>query len=305
MENNPKVSIFFPILNGISDHFEETLDAVRKQKTDFPFEIIAIDSGSTDGTVEFLKKQPDIRFDEIPNSEFSHGGTRQKGAEMAKGEFVFFLTQDATPADENWLASMVKNFEDPEVVGVCCRVIPRQDAHILKKIEVSGDLSGREERIEAQIKNKDEFENLNFYEKRCNYYFFNDVSSAVRRDYVLRNPLPPINFAEDVEFAKKALADGKKIIFEPEAVVCHSHEYEILKTYKRNLVDSQYHKNHLGIKNVPTIRNIFQNIKMLIWRDWREMKKYDANTFDKLSSILYSPLIHFAEQWGQYKGTRE
>jgi len=304
MENNPKVSIFFPLLNGLSDHFEETLEAVRKQKVDFLFEIVAIDSGSTDGTIEFLKKQSDIRFGEIPNSEFSHGGTRQKGAEMAKGEFVVFVTQDATPKDENWLANMVRNFEDEEVVGVCCRVIPRKDAYILKKIEVNNDLSGRTERVEAKIKNKEEFEKLSFPEKRCNYYFFNDVSSSVRRNYILQNHLPPINFAEDVEFAKKALDNGKKIIFEPEAIVHHSHKYEIVKTCKRNMVDSQYHKNHLGIKNVPTMKNVFQNTKMLVKRDWQEMKKYNSNSFEKLKAILYSPLIHFAEQWGQYKGTK-
>lgn len=304
MENDPKVSIFFPLLNGVSDHFEETLEAVRNQKIDFPFEIIAIDTGSIDGTVEFLKKQSDIRFSEIPNSEFSHGGTRQKGAEMAEGKFVVFLTQDATPKDENWLTNIIRNFDDLEVVGVCCRVIPRKDAHILKKIEVNNDLSGRTERIEAQTKNKEAFEELNFPEKRCNYYFFNDVSSAVRKEYIMQNPLPSINFAEDVEFAKKALADGKKIIFEPEAVVCHSHKYEIIKTYKRNLIDSQYHKDNLGIKNVPTMKNVFQNTKMLVKRDWREMKKYKANRFEKLSAMFYSPIIHFAEQWGQYKGTK-
>ncbi|MDD5489278.1 MAG: glycosyltransferase family 2 protein [Candidatus Moranbacteria bacterium] len=298
-------TIFFPLLNGISDHFEETLNAVRKQKVGFPFEIVAIDTGSTDGTVEFLEKQSDIRFSQIPNSQFSHGGTRQKGAEMAKGEFVVFLTQDATPTDESWLGRVIKNFEDPEVVGVCSRVIPRKDAHILKKIEVNNDLSGRKERIEAQIKNKDDFEKLSFPEKRRDYYFFNDVSSAVRKDYILRNPLPAINFAEDVEFAKYALADGKKIIFEPEAVVRHSHDYKILKTFKRNLVDSEYHKKHLGIKNVPALKNVFQNVAMLVRRDWREMKKYNPSFFNILVAILYSPLIHFAEQLGQYKGTKD
>lgn len=298
-------TIFFPLLNGVSDHFKETLGSVRKQKVDFPFEIIAIDTGSTDGTVEFLKKQPDIRFSQIPNSQFSHGGTRQKGAEMAKGEFVVFLVQDATPVNENWLNNLVRNFEDPEVVGVCSRVIPRKGAHILKKIEVNNDLAGRTERIEAQIRDKDKFEKLSFSEKRRAYYFFNDVSSAVRRVYILQNPLPPINFAEDVEFAKKALANGKKIIFEPESVVWHSHKYKIIKTYKRNLVDSQYHRDHLGIRNVSTMKNVFQNVAMLIKRDWQEMKKYNNNLFYRFAAILFSPLIHFAEQLGQYNGTKD
>lgn len=301
---NPKVSIVILTYNGIKEHLKETVKAIYRQNCSFSFETIAIDSESTDGTIEFIKKNPKISLKIIPKSDFSHGKTRRLGAELAKGELVVFLTQDATPASSKWLTNLVKDFKDPEVVGVCGRVLARKNACLLKKIEVRNDLSGRDQKIIAQIKNKEEFDNLSFFEKRVNYYFFNDVSSCVRKDYFLEKPPIEVAFAEDVEFAKMALADGKKIIFEPKSIVLHSHEYTPITSYKRNFTDSKYHKDHLGIRNVPSVKHLLKNVWWQIKRDLRELNNYKASFFEKAVAIAYSPLIHFAEQLGQYRGTR-
>ncbi len=302
--SRPKISIIILTHNGIKDHLGKTLKAVFSQKLKDGFEVIAIDSESTDRTISLLKKYPAVRIKEIKKSEFGHGKTRRLGAEMAKGQLVVFLTQDATPADKHWLKNITKNFQDPEVVGVCGRVLPRKNAFLLKKIEVDNDLSGRKEKIIAQIKNQAEFDKLSFYEKRLNYYFFNDVSSCVRKDYLLSKPAIDIAFAEDVEFAKIALADGKKIIFEPESKVFHSHDYSLLKTYRRNFIDSEYHTKHLGIKNVPTIKCLLANTKHQVRRDLEQIDSYNPSFIDKTKALMYSPVIHFAEQLGQYKGTK-
>ena len=302
--NKPQVSIVILTINGLSENLSETLDGIYNQGSNIPYEIIAIDNGSKDGTVEFLRKNPKIRLKTIPYSAFGHGKTRRLGAELAKGELVVFLTHDAAPANKKWLSSLLKNFRDPKVVGVCSRVVPRSDASLLKKIEVNNDLAGREERIEAKIENKEEFDKLSFYEKRLNYYFFHDISSCVRRDYYLKKPAITTSFAEDVEFARMALSDGKKIVFEPNSIVYHSHDYQVVKTYKRNLTDSKYHREHWKVKNVPTIKNLLQNTIYLIRRDISELKKYKVSPINKLVAILYSPVIHFAEQLGQYRGTR-
>jgi len=302
--NNVKVSIVILTFNGLGEHLSETVEAIYKQKYSFPFEVIAIDSGSTDRTVEFIKKNPQIRLKQIPKSEFSHGKTRRLGAEMTKGELVVFLTQDATPANSHWLSELVKDFKDPETVGVCGQVLARKEACLLKKIEVRNDLSGRDKKIVAQIKDKNAFKKLSFHEKRVNYYFFNDVSSCVRRDYYLKKPVIDVAFAEDVEFAKMALADGKKIIFEPKSLVFHSHEYTPIKSYKRNLTDSRYHKEELGVSNVPTLKHLLKNVGWQIKRDFNDLDNYNANSLEKVGAILYSPVIHFAEQLGQYRGTK-
>jgi len=303
--NKIKVSIVILTYNGIKEHLKETIKAIYQQNCNFSYEIIAIDSESTDRTVDFIKKNSKIRLKKIPKSEFSHGKTRRLGAEMAKGELVIFLTQDATPANSHWLKDLTKNFDDPEVVGVCGRVLARKDAFLLKKIEVRNDLSGRDQKIIAKIGDKEAFEKLSFYEKRLNYYFFNDVSSCVRKDYYLEKPVIDVSFAEDVEFAKMALADGKKIVFEPDSLVFHSHEYTPIISYKRNFVDSKYHKDELGVKNVPTVKHLLKNVWWQIKRDLGESNNYDASMIEKAEAIAYSPIIHFAEQLGQYRGTKE
>ncbi len=300
----PKASIIILTHNGIKDYLKKTLDSVFKQVFSGSFEVIAIDSESTDETISLLKKYPAIKIKKIKKADFGHGKTRRLGAELAKGELVVFLTQDATPVNSRWLENITRDFKDPEVVGVCGRVLPRSDACLLKKIEVNNDLSGRKEKITSQIRDKEAFKQLSFYEKRLNYYFFNDVSSCVRKSYLLSKPPIDVVFAEDVEFAKMALNDKKKIVFEPASKVFHSHDYSVLKTYQRNFVDSKYHKEFLKIKNVPTLKNVFQNTIFQIRRDFSQIDNYKPNFIDKIKAIAYSPIIHFAEQIGQYKGTK-
>src|SRR5580700_7372131 len=93
----------------------ELVEGALNQKTDFDYEILAIDSGSKDGTVEILqdydKKEKRVRLHQIPNSEFGHGKTRNYAAKMAKGEFVVYLTHDAVPAADYWLSEMLKPFD--------------------------------------------------------------------------------------------------------------------------------------------------------------------------------------------------
>lgn len=300
-----KISIIILSYNGISDHLKETLDAVFMQKTDYTFEILVIDSGSVDGTIEFLRENKNLRLHQIPNSEFGHSKTRQLGAELVDGDIAVFLTQDAVPMDNLWLQNLVENFSDKDVVGVCSRVLPRRDANVLKKIEVMSDLSARSERIEAQLGDNETDSDLSFGEKRRRYYFFNDVSSAIRRKFLLENPFPDVEFAEDVEFAKVALSKGKRIVFEPTSAVLHSHKYEILKTYKRNFVDAIYHREFLGVKSVPSFYRFIFNILYLIRRDIIEIDNYGVAFFEKLKAFAYSPVIHFAEQLGQYNGSNK
>ena len=74
------------------------------------------DSGSTDGSRELAS--PRRGGDRRPAGEFSHGGTRNLLVERASGAHVAFLTQDAVPADERWLARLLEGFELADDVGL-------------------------------------------------------------------------------------------------------------------------------------------------------------------------------------------
>ncbi len=94
---NPRVSLVIPTFNA-GPEFPEILRLMLDQELEGPREAVVIDSGSTDGTVEFLKTQP-VNLVQIPNSEFNHGLTRNRGVQEARGEIVVLATQDARPSE--------------------------------------------------------------------------------------------------------------------------------------------------------------------------------------------------------------
>src|SRR5438105_349485 len=114
MKNHVTVAV---LTYNAEEFLRDLLKAIETQKTQRKVEILVIDSGSSDQTLEILKDFSDVRLHQIPNSEFGHGKTRNQAVELASGEFVLFLTQDAVPAHEYWLESMVEPFEISDKVG--------------------------------------------------------------------------------------------------------------------------------------------------------------------------------------------
>ncbi|MDQ3231704.1 MAG: glycosyltransferase family 2 protein, partial [Pseudobdellovibrionaceae bacterium] len=84
------VSIVIPVKNGYR-YLREVLEAVGGQETDFAFEIVVVDSGSTDGSLEVLKKH-NVQLIEINSHEFNHGSTRNLAISKTRGQFVVMLT---------------------------------------------------------------------------------------------------------------------------------------------------------------------------------------------------------------------
>lgn len=104
-----------------------TLDMIFSQDIDKKYEVIVIDSGSRDSTLEIAKRYP-VKIVEISAQEFGHGRTRNLGARIAGGEIVVFLNADATPMNEDWLKNLTVNFKnDKEIVGAYSYTYPRFD----------------------------------------------------------------------------------------------------------------------------------------------------------------------------------
>ena len=109
----PSVSVLMPTWQGM-EFLERVLVALAAQRIALPWDFLAIDSGSTDGTWELLGRFQErfpvpFRRERIDQVEFDHGDTRNLLAAKSTGDLCVFLTQDAIPSSPDWLATLVRN----------------------------------------------------------------------------------------------------------------------------------------------------------------------------------------------------
>jgi rhamnosyltransferase len=238
-----EVSIVILTKNGGAD-FRACLEQVCAQTIISRAEVIVVDSGSSDGTVEFAR-QLGVRVDQIAPQTFHHARTRNVAAGMAHGEIVIFLSQDAVPASDHWLEAITSNFHDPMVGAVYGRQLPRHDAS-LERHDVFDTIYG-EHRI---VKDPAHRNGLGY-----RFYHFSDVNSAIRRSVWQSTQFPEdLRVFEDIGIAKRILDAGWKIVYEPEACVFHSHHHTTTALFKRYF-DIGYTLKRLQIWDSPGTRS--------------------------------------------------
>ena len=146
MTTPARVSVLLVTKNG-ERYLDEVLRAVRAQQGTFRvMEILAVDSGSRDRTLAILESHA-VRVIRIPPQEFDHGKTRNLAAAQARGDYLVFLTQDATPANAHWLDALLTPLRaDPSIAGAYSRHLPRPHCHPMEwRRIVEDELSGRSE----------------------------------------------------------------------------------------------------------------------------------------------------------------
>jgi rhamnosyltransferase len=207
------------------------LAAVRTQETPRAVEIVAFDSGSSDGTVGLLREFG-ARITEIPPAEFNHGATRNQAIAAARAPLVVLLTQDAVPAHARWLEALLAPFADLDVAGTYARQIPRADADALTRRALQAWVAGSEERRVQRLPDRDSYLRLHPME-RYRLCVFDDVCAAIRRSVWERIPYEWAYFAEDLDWSTKVLEAGYSIVYEPAAAVVHSHDRSLRYEYRR------------------------------------------------------------------------
>ncbi|WP_013334580.1 glycosyltransferase family 2 protein [Gloeothece verrucosa] len=212
----------------------KTLDILNNQSIK-PNEIIVVDSGSTDGTVEIVKQRSDIKLIQISPEEFTFGGSLNIGFKAATGEIILLLSAHAFPYDQHWLQNMVKHFDDQKVAGVYGKQLPQPDAW--PTVERDHLMCYKDEiRIQTDPDNIKE-------------HSFSNANSAIRRLCWEKHNFDEILPAcEDREWAVTMLKMGYKIIYEPSAAVYHSHNESLLKVYRR------IYKEIIGLQSIYQLR---------------------------------------------------
>ena len=301
------VTIVIPTKNA-EPYIKETLEAIFSQETEVDFEVLVIDSGSKDRTLEILSAFP-VRVIQVSPESFNHGLTRNLGAQEARPEsdFIVFLSQDAKPYDEHWLQNLIQPFfEIPEVAGTFSRHIPRPgaSASTVRQLVQLTQTGGKNRLVKKMPATQTEFEAKRYY-----YNFFSNTSSAVRRKVWEKTPFQRVDFAEDALWADTVIQNGLAIVFEPESIILHSHNYSIIEQFRQNVDHASgierlfhpwfYHDNKLWFRQ-------FLGLTLQIYQDCKFVTKdlffSDTSIWYKGYMMLSSIPWQFATFLGAYAG---
>lgn len=223
-EQGVLASVIILTKNG-EQYLRSLMDALVTQELNGNYEIIVIDSGSKDGTLEIVSKYPEAQLHQIRPEEFGHGRTRNLGARLATGELLVYIPQDATPVDRGWLEKLLRPFADARVAGAYARQLPRQDANAMEKFFL-GEAYSEKREIRSLSPGQD---------PTLTHCFFSTVSGAIRTSIWKDHPFrEDIIMSEDQAWAVEVMLAGHMIAYTPEACVVHSHQYTIPGVLRRN-----------------------------------------------------------------------
>jgi rhamnosyltransferase len=277
--------------------FDELLRRLFSQKTDFGYEVLVIDSGSTDGTPERARRHG-ASVHRINPGEFDHGATRNLGASLSTGRYVVFLVQDALPVDSYWLATMVDNLDaDKTVAGVYGRQIPRPDSSPLTRALMRDWPTSNLERREQFVSGPETYAALPPVTRRS-LAAFDDVSSCVRRSAWERIPFERTRFGEDLRWGKAAVEAGHKLVYEPRSAVLHSHERGALYDLRRHYVDALILRELFGLTPTPNLLRLLLNTLLTSAHLYRSRNK--GTTFIAPGFLLLAIRYALCSQTGAY-----
>ncbi len=296
----PYVSVFIPIYNG-GPLFRRVLQSIFDQEVDFSFEVVCIDSGSTDETLSICEEFP-VRLTKIPNTEFNHGLTRNRGAQEARGEILILLVQDAVPHGKDWMATFVSNFADPEVAGAYCHQIPHSNCGPFLRDRLKGWVSGQGKQVVKQVQDNMDFELLPPLD-RWRTIAFDNVCSAVRRTLIPTLPFVKRQFGEDITWAKSAIFAGHKVVQDPRCAVEHSHNNSIWYEFRRAYLDHQNIHNLTGLRLADNWHRIMEytgslanHLYQVVWDD------EESNLLQKMWWTSKIPYFAFSQNLAQFMG---
>jgi glycosyltransferase involved in cell wall biosynthesis len=208
-----------------------SLEQVLAQNYQGSYEIIIVDSGSSDKTAQIALRFP-VRFYAIKKEQFSYGYALNYGQSLATGRIIVFLSAHCFPVDAGWLANLVNPFIKDEQVG----------AVYGKQLPVSG------------VNPVEEFELGIFFPKGDlkPKAIFSNANCAIKKEILEKHPFnEELVYGEDFLWRRKLPADIR-VVYAPEAQVYHSHAsslYYWAKHRQRVGIASQYLHNVEGVSD--------------------------------------------------------
>lgn len=276
-----KISIIMPVYNAM-DFLEMSIQSVADQ-TFNDFELICVDDGSTDGSLDYLNElkqtYPFIRIIEQQNQ--GSGKARNNGLKNAKGEYIGFLDSDDIFLDSNALEEMY-------------RVAHENDANLvsanLKFLEIDGTISDNPHYAANDYSEFLEYGRINPRDYGIPYAFYKCI---FKKEFLDEHNIifPDLSRGQDPIFMANALVNSGTVFTVPLDLYGYNHALgggvnAKINTYDKKFDYVQHFKDTCDVLADGNLQNLadFYKIHMFRFLTWNE-NYYDEELFEIFNEI--------------------
>lgn len=275
----PRISIVVRCFNE-EQHIGRLLSGILAQTAE-EVEIIVVDSGSTDATLAIARRFP-VEVLTIAPEQFSFGRALNLGCAASRGEFIVAASAHVYPVYHDWLECLTAPFADPAVVLV------------YGKQRGNGATKYSEHQLFVRWfpdeSNPDQ-----------SHPFCNNANAVIRRSLWEMMPYDEdLTGLEDLDWARRAQAEGYKIAYAADAEVVHVHEEtlgRIFNRYRREAIALHHIMPEERFTLLDFIRLYAANMISDSYHAW-----HDGVLGTQWASIFSFRLMQF---WGTYQGFRQ
>lgn len=183
------------------------------------YELVVVDSGSVDRTLELVSAYPH-RLLPIEPGEYFPGRILNRAIAQTESELIVFQNSDAVPLGSHALGRLVSAFDDPDVQAALTRQVPRPDADTWVRRDYAASFPDASEPPP--------------------WITLSLPMAAMRRSAWEQHPFYEDAWgSEDTEWGAWAKRHGLRIAYVRDALVMHSHNYTLGQLYGRRFIEGE------------------------------------------------------------------
>jgi len=274
-----EASIIIRTLNE-ARYLPQLLEAIDAQRCEFRSEVILVDSGSTDGTLEIAHAHG-CRILRIAKEEFSFGRSLNRGCEAAEGRFLVMISGHCVPCHGGWLQRLVSPLAERIVAYTYGRQLGGLDTH------------WSEHRIFAKY-----FPEQSYIPQQGIYC--NNANSALLKEAWNRYKFDEsLTGLEDMHLGQRLVADGGKVGYVAEAGVFHYHHErwpQVRTRFEREALALQRIRPDLVVRKRDLLRYLTRGVAADL-----------QNAYVNRVPLHCWPNVwryRLSQYWGSYSGSR-
>ncbi len=194
-------------------HLERLIEGIRQQSYT-GWELVIVDSGSTDRTLDIARRYTSNIF-HIAKEEFTFGRSLNLGCRQARGRCLVFVSAHTYPLNNTWLGNLIRPFQDNSIA----MVYGRQRAVETSRLSEERDLE-RLFGVTSKI--------------LIDEPFGHNGNAAIRASLWLEQPFDEtLTGLEDLDWARKIQQLGYRVYYAADAAVYHVHDESLRQVYRR------------------------------------------------------------------------